>query len=380
MILHIFEDDKFADYAIRQFNENAPDNNHFVVFVQREDFNCKYIHLQEQTEKIIDGSQAFEHLCKDLNKYSAMILHGISRHYHVRLIEEAKGKTKVAWVFWGFELYSRKERTREFMGPLTKKLYRKYTLYQGMKATYRLLARGKRQGSAFLAPKNIYRKIDYCLTDMKEDFNLAKSYFNSSFDFRWYNYYDIDETLGELKEKRVNGNNILIGNSATFSNNHLEVLEILKNIELGNRKLIVPLSYNIKVYAEQIGKKGTSLFEENFVPLMEYIERKEYNELIRSCSIVIMNHYRHQAMGNLITALWLGAKVFMSDRSTTYSYFKRLGLHILNIEKDLRFKSDQVFDPLDDKLVRSNREILLKEYGKKIMNKRIGELIDTLTN
>ena len=46
----------------------------------------------------------------------------------------------------------------------------------------------------------------------------------------------------------VCGNSIMIGNSASGTNNHEYVMRILSKLDIGSRRVIVPLSYS--------GKKG----------------------------------------------------------------------------------------------------------------------------
>jgi hypothetical protein len=132
---------------------------------------------------------------------------------------------------------------------------------------------------------------------------------------------------------------------------------------LTKKKIIVPLSYGNRTYRDYIVKQGKKLWGENFIPLLNFMEREEYNRYILDCNIIIMNHYRQQAVGNIITSLWLGAKVFMSTRSPVYKYLKSLGIVVYTVEKDLNTGDPNVFMPLSSDEINSNRNIIYQKYS-----------------
>lgn len=75
-------------------------------------------------------------------------------------------------------------------------------------------------------------------------------------------YYEVGLN-NDLPNKFSNNDNynIWVGNSATLSNNHLDLFEILKNLTLpDNYKIYTPLSYGNNELANYIEKKGERLF------------------------------------------------------------------------------------------------------------------------
>ena len=182
-------------------------------------------------------------------------------------------------------------------------------------------------------------------------------------------YYPLEFIFKDIEEKFISGDNILIGNSASETNNHLEVFELLKNFNISEKKLVVPLSYGDKNYAERICKEGEELFENNFSPLTTFMSLEAYNDIIQKCSIVIMNHYRQQAIGNIVSMLWMGAKVYLDERNTFYHYLKRIGVSVYSIDVDLIPENPLVFQSLEINEVKMNREILRKEIGFDVLKK-----------
>ena len=58
-----------------------------------------------------------------------------------------------------------------------------------------------------------------------------------------FSFYPIEFLYNNEIDTSNSGNNILIGNSRSYANNHLEIFSILSKFNIANRKVIVPLSY-----------------------------------------------------------------------------------------------------------------------------------------
>jgi hypothetical protein len=188
---------------------------------------------------------------------------------------------------------------------------------------------------------------------------IDKKIYNPSVQHIPFSYYPIDFIISD-ESLKVCGNDILLGNSASVTNNHLEAFDLLKSIDLADRKIISPLSYGCERYAQAIASQGKKIFGNTFVPLTKFLPIDKYNELKSNCGIVIMNHYRPEAIGNIIASLYMGAKVFLND-TEAYQYFKKLGCFIYLIQEELQ--NQLAFDLLSDDQVQHNRYILNKYLG-----------------
>ena len=135
------------------------------------------------------------------------------------------------------------------------------------------------------------------------------------------------------------GKDILLGNSDTITNNHLEAIDALKKIDLEGRKVICPLSYEKGEYAKVIKEYGTRALAEHFVPLVDFVAREEYNKMLSNVGFAVMNHNRSQALGNIYTLFDSGVKLFMSKDSSLYKFFKEKGFVIYTIQQDLQKSS-----------------------------------------
>ena len=370
MILHLLSDEKFSDYAINQFSAMG-NSSELVILTEVQDLKLIAIKNSQAVTVIHVNSPDYFQFCKTINQYNAVILHGLFSPLQVNIFPFLSDKVKVAWVFWGAEIYGRNDIKLKFLSCRSKIIY--YS-----RKTKKLLKGTLLKPEHYFADKSIYSRINYCLTDVHEDFEFVKEYTQSSMKELWYNYYSIEETVGVLADQKVNAGNILVGNSCNLENNYPDAFRALNRFDLSDRKIIVPLSYGQPWLKRIILKRGYSKFADSFLPLTDFLERDVYNNYLLSCSIVVMNHYRPQAMGNIITALWLGAKVYMSRRSLLFSYFQRINMCVFSIEDDLKPENKEALLPLESAKVEHNRTILKNIYGKDIMMMRLKEIVEEL--
>lgn len=368
MILHFLSDDMFSDYVISQFS--GPEMcSEFVLMSGLEITRCF-----QSVDKVVrvnpyeKGEMAS--LIASLKNYSGIILHGLFYQWCEMILKNVPDNVKVAWVFWGGEIYGRKDLKKSFLSRRSRLLFGIHQLKKGIE--------GKEWGDNYELPLELFNRIDYCLTDIHEDFDFVAFYTQSKMKEVWYNYYSIDETIGDLRNQCVEGNNILVGNSSSLTCNHLDGFRSAKKFCGENSEIIVPLSYGEPWLRNFLVKKGMHIFGHRFHPLVDFIPRNEYNKLIKSCSVVIMPHYRPQAFGNIITALWLGSRVYLSENSPFYTFFKRIGITLSSIETDINRAKNLKVLPLSVEEREENRRVLNSLYDRSVMNRNNQELVTLL--
>lgn len=121
-----------------------------------------------------------------------------------------------------------------------------------------------------------------------------------------------------------NPRNVLIGNSATATNQHLEALQILKKSKVEIETILIPLSYGDGEYADWITSKAKKVFGDAVICLREFLPYHEYLERINRCGLVVMNHARQQALGNIFWALSSGKQVFLNPGGVNYQHLSEL--------------------------------------------------------
>lgn len=149
---------------------------------------------------------------------------------------------------------------------------------------------------------------------------------------------------------------ILLGNSATKENQHVEVFEILRKYEDEQIEIVCPLSYGDEQYRDEVIAQGEKIWRDKFLPLTEFMDKDEYIKLLATCDVAIFNNNRQQAMGNIWILINLGKKIFMRDDTPMWTYFRNLGVNIFNINKIQNLTLEQ-FVEYDLKKINQNYAI-----------------------
>ena len=371
MILHFLSDDKFSDYVISQFSGTEMCSE-FVLMSGLEVTRCF-----QNVDKVVrvnpNDVEDIARLVGSLGHYSAVVLHGLFFPWCETVLRNVPNDVKVAWVFWGGEIYGRKDLKTTFLAPKTKFVFH-------VREMKNILQRKQRVEAAYELPKELFQRINYCLTDIEEEYDFAVRYLSvMTMNYHWYNYYSIEETIGSLRDYFCEGKNIIIGNSCTIENNFFDIFRELDNVQLSDREIMIPLSYGTPWLRNLIQRLGRKQFGDCFIPLVDFMPREQYNRMMLACSTMIQPHYRAQAQGNIITVLWLGMRVYLSEKNIAYSYFKRIGVRVFSIETDLKKDNPKAFAPLSTEEVQHNRSILESWYSKDVMRSNNVELMKLLS-
>lgn len=130
------------------------------------------------------------------------------------------------------------------------------------------------------------------------------------------------------------GPDVLLGNSATPTNNHLEALAQLRDRLPPGGRVVAPLSYGSAhaAYAGAVAEAGRTALGDRFDPLMGWMPIEAYNTRVARCGIVFMNHLRQQAVGNICAALYRGATVYLRQNNPLFEFFTGLGVTLRAID------------------------------------------------
>lgn len=380
-ILHLVPDEKFIDTAYKNFESVAPSCNAF--FVPSWDKKLKYI-KNTPVEFINPFSFKNPFFMKSLEKYDFIMLHSLNT-FNQRLLANANPNLTFVWIGYGYDYYDLiyedcnwlyQEKTRAIVNELTQNGSSAITTHK--KHALKQLARKVLYNN--LGKKAIVEKINFFAPVLENEYKMVASKFGSSFpEYVAWNYGSSAALFNNERKSHCNpnGNNILIGNSATPTNNHTEVFDLLRAQNLGSRKIICPLSYGNSDYASIIKDRGRSYFGENFLGLDTFMPYDEYTELIGTCSNVIMNHNRQQAVGNLVVMLLLGANIFLNQINPFCSFLKQKGAVIFTMDE--LFNSPDLLDShLAEDEIEQNRQIIMSLYSEKAILGKTERLINKI--
>lgn len=365
MVLQLIFDDKFGDYAIEQFARFGNDV-HFVFLCDSAKNTPKFVKRLDAVSIIAYATPEYKVLLQSLDKYKAVITHGLFSHMQYDIIRHLPANVKLAWVLWGAEIYARSDRYVSHLSKTSKVFYYLHLLSKAIK--------GKKSKNTDV-PFDVLQRVDYLLDDSSEFYNDVCVFLNKpSLKFLTYSYYTLEDLIGEdLLTERINGHNILLNNSSCVEGNHLNAMFKLWRYGVpSGSKVIIPLSYGDIWFGRVIDRIAKILFKDQYTPLYDFMPRQEYNKIVVGCSSFISNHYRPNAFGNILTALWLGARIYMSKQNLQAKFLQRLGLSINFIED--KFNRDSYsLSSLDE--TNRNRAIIRAYYGKSAMEKNVESII-----
>lgn len=149
---------------------------------------------------------------------------------------------------------------------------------------------------------------------------------------------------------------IVVGNSASQTNHHKEILGKLAKFKNENMAIYCPLSYGNKEYAGKVIAYGRSIFGEKFIPLCELMPLEQYRSFLNDCSIGFFNNDRQQAMGNINMLLGYGAKVFLRTDTPMWSLYTTQGYDVYDIGEVDRYSFQELICRSPEK-VEQNYEI-----------------------
>lgn len=279
------------------------------------------------------------------------------------LIGRIPPKIKVVWFAWGADLYTFPDirvpllKIDKFFHPLTRKI---------LKATAKEKIQSWHSTIHALIHKSSYintlRRIDYFSGVLPIEYKLLKEqnpHFNAYFLEYTYDNKGTPVSELELNKQYDLTCDILVGNSADPSNNHLDALKKLSEINIKDSLIYVPLSYRgTDSYKNNVRQFGKAVWGEKFVVLEKMLPFEEYKNKILTSGNIIMFHERQQAMGNIIVSLWYGCKVFLSKNSVGYMYLKSIGCKVFSVQDDLCAEILQT--NLSKEEIMNNRHILLR--------------------
>lgn len=405
MILHLANDEKIIGRTMEIFEEVYPFGNLWVITNRSCKKDLSTIQPTPKTEHLLLGRKEF---LKDVKGNISAVVErcgestGLSENslpgnglsgsrvnilIHllnprkiniVRQIQKALPATcnvKIYWIIWGLDLYNK------LLAPAGFEMFTSDNVYSGLfDKSFGAFNRIGAAKEAKSTVKFIEKSVDYIVTDTTEsDYSQLVKYYPQLAAKPWkdFFYYPIDTILGELYYRPLPDNScketVMVGNSASRTNNHKYLLALLSQFDLGGKKVVVPLSYSGRArYVNEVvayGKKEV----EGFVPLMKFMPLDEYNRLQSSTAVALFGNLRQEAIGNIMIALYMGAKVFLFESNPVYEWAATHNLKVYPMSALSQVELDTLL-PAED--AEHNRSVLRELYSKRRMIQLIKELFE----
>lgn len=351
-IVHLAPDEKFVPLVQMLFEEAFPGRNTYLV-PRPKSGSLKYVadltnvQLKRSIYFKLARWTSVQVRCADL-----VIVHGMTSPF-AKALRAARPDCVVVWVGWGFDYYRLLEHRLgglllDKTARLEPEVTRRNVGRPGPRKPLPIVSVAARIDAFSVNPSEV-ELLRAVLPDLRATYHALPSF--------------TVEDVFDRGPAAMSGPDILVGNSASLSNNHLEAFDMLRPLVGGDRRLVVPLSYGNARYAERVAQAGNERFAERFVALRTWMPIEAYNEQMRSCGFVVMNHRRQKAVGTIGAALYKGAKVFLRPENPLSGFYAGLGAVIHSTEA-LEDGDPQALVPLPDADRQRNREVVCARWGR----------------
>lgn len=383
-ILHISHDDKFIDYTIEKFYEISNFNHTFLIYTETEVLKLTHV----KSKKVIFAKKNSEEIkkhIKNIENFNLIFVHYLS-DYVAQIIQRVCHKKKIFMIFYGSEIFNMKEFYESTLQSETKKLIKKIN-----KKNFKFIELKKEINRYIYSrkvekiKKEVLSNVDYFCHWISQDYSLIKSKIKIDAKFLDFIHGSLDMIISpeSLRNSKNNDSeHILVGNSANESNNHLDILEKLYQCDNDGKKIYMPLSYSesSSEYTKEVIKKGETLFANKYISIKKFLQKNEYYNLCLKCEFIFMNHYRSQAGAVNRFVLYFGKKLFMSEKSNMYKFYKQIGLIVFSIEKELVRNNPDIWKKLTKKQKEHNKLILEKKFGANEINLKYNKIFNVIEN
>lgn len=373
-IVHIGPDSQFVQFLSKVFEELAPGANHYLITGTSAAGDFRYPTCASGKPISVQGKLGLLTVPLYVRSCDMVIAHSMGPHAVAAFMASPRNVVKV-WSGWGFDYYGDDtDSSTGLLKPDTVALMREEKVKKPNPTPMRKLTK-KIVSSGIQAAA---RRTDFFSAPIPSDFEIFKQRFAGfQGEYTQLNYGNVADTFA--KGVALNsGSNILLGNSASETNNHVEIFEILSKHDLKERKVIVPLSYGNSDYRSSIIAAGKKMLGEAFFPLVDYLPLNEYSSIIASCNVVIMNHLRQQALGNIGAALYQGAHVYLDPSNPTYQFFMQQKAVVHSTQKLLSDSLPGTGLCADD--IAKNRTVLESFWGQEQVRANVKALLAKVHN
>lgn len=340
-IIHIFPFEKFTQPFIKFLNKNFNDREHiFIIYYKNSIYYDEEISKNKNVIVVKNKFQLLKYISKYSFKADKIIFHSLFITniilLFICLFPSLLKKTN--WIIWGGDLYSNlNDKNKRNIGV---KVRNKFITNIG--------------------------EIGYLV---KKDYNLVREFYKTKAKAKLAVYLlptniQLLKKYEEINIKDSKTFNIQIGNSATESNNHKEIIDMLEKYRLENIQVFIPLSYGDEKYANEISKYAFEKLGEKAIPMLELMTPDQYAKYLNKIDIAIFNNNRQQALGNIFAISYLKGKIYMKSDTTMWEDLVCDQGYKFNDVKEIKYMSYHEFILKNKNNTENNRKLSLFRFDE----------------
>jgi dTDP-N-acetylfucosamine:lipid II N-acetylfucosaminyltransferase len=356
MNLHIAPDNSFTNKFVENiFDAGLSGNNKIVV--RSNDSNLKAIKSDVVSAPLY--SSAFHSHVGNTLAYNKVFIHYFTPLLY-RWVATNKFK-ELNWMVWGGDLYNLSALDHTSYEPLTlAKFVKKNRSIQNRLYDLKVWATQSR------FRKRAYSKVKNVLTWMREEYNFALANLPIQADHKFFfyenemPYHELDSFISQPPQSHTL--TLIVGNSGSPTNNHLDAVEFLQKYQI-RADLLIPVSYGDPHYISFLKRNlafsyGEIRFIDHYMPFREYVG------WLASSDGLVMNSLRPQGYGNIFMMMYLGKPVYLNKNNISLPDLQKAGLK-WKVLDELKSASPSTFLENKEAVKKFlSHERLIQEYRK----------------
>ena len=324
-IIHLHSDHKFVSDSERF--EGTLLENQLIILSDKNSHNKQY---HDKALFFQPNPNNLHKILAVTNSADALVIYNLD-FFKSQIVNLVDVRVKIIWRYFGTELYSRKPYL--YISTKSKPFFVSRIVKSKVKSVFRFV---------FRKEKIFYKAIKKCsaiICVFEEEYDYLRSLWKNLPKFiPWTlespDFYNkkIDFNL-EYPKKGL----IIVGNSRSFYNNHLDILELIETCDL-NRKINIRLLFNYgseNNYTQKVREKADCIA--NVSLINSFISPNEFVDFYGPVAAFVNNSYRQMALGNVFMALNRGVKIYLNKNNPTYTWLKKEKMFVYEIED---FKND----------------------------------------
>lgn len=296
-------DEKFTVDMVNFLSQSFSNYNQLFAIMSAHEHQ-RYVEPLKSNNKVVIIGKNIKSLLKlifYMKKSEKIILHGLYNDYLYYLLAFFGFSRKSYWGIMGGDLYSFSNDSRK------KHLLKKYVIKN---------------------LKGVIAGIDNDYLVAREVYGVTDNYFSCLGPNNIITENDYVEESLCIDEKCKN---IVLGNSADEENNHLFLIDKIKDKVEMDTKVFIPLSYGDSNNADKVSKYAYDKLGDAANPIRDFMSLDDYKDFLRIIDVVVYAHKRQQAFSNLVLLISNGAKVYMDPESSLWDWLISRGVVVLDV-------------------------------------------------
>lgn len=337
--LHIMVDSIYCKDYTEKINRLYNGNEHFFL-IHQHNTTRKY----NKKNCVAVNKVGFKLMMKIIYmalKAKTVIFHSLyidKKMYIIFAVLSCIMTQKFMWFIWSADLYNEHEMEMKIKG-------------------FSLKKRIKR-----LARKVIIHNLKAIIVVAEGDYNQTKKWYRTKAKMLQAEYaYNLIE-VDDLKNDSKSTIKILAGHEADEACCHKRLFKRLEFCKDKNVEIITILSYprHNLAYIDDVIITGKHIFGDKFFPVIDWMPYEAYIELLNSIDIAVFEMDIQMGAGNIFNLLYLGKKVYISDKNSIYEQLIKQGMECFSKQE---IDPKTFFQPLTDEEKKNNRKKIADELS-----------------